>query len=103
MGNPWLPDDCVCTACPQHCTVNRYYSCCGSSIHSHSCPRKTYMGGLALIALLTFAVPFIALYFAMNWWDNLMLTSIPYGRVTAKSISGDQISDPTWSGRIILR
>jgi len=46
---------------------------------------RPLMGGLALIALLAFAVPFLALYFPINWRDNLSLTAIPYERVTANA------------------
>jgi len=70
------------------------------------------MGGLALIALLAFAVPFLALYFTINWRDNLSLTAIPYERVTANAFFPEEEKmntnyifnnvsqdDPNWSAR----
>jgi len=56
------------------------------------------MGGLALIAMLSFVAPFIALYFVINWNDNLTLTAVPYERTTAATYNNSTQLDPNWSG-----
>jgi len=65
-------------------------------------PRKTCVGGLVLIAFLALALPFLAFNLAINYYDNLTLTAVPYERRAGiLKYSTKYSTDKNWSrGRL---